>query len=161
MKTQKGITLVALIITIVVLLILAVVSINAIQNNGIIDKTQGVTEKYNQAQTNEYGTLGGYETMLNTYNPSTNVEKFSFTISGTTYYAEKGMTWGEWVESEYNVDDNKFVISGTNIQRAESAAASSSYGYIRDESATKVENTSEILENAIYSVSAVPKPVPH
>lgn len=26
----------------------------------------------------------------------------TFTIEGTTYYAEDGMTWGEWVESEYN-----------------------------------------------------------
>lgn len=28
--------------------------------------------------------------------------EISFTIGGTTYYAEEGMTWGEWVESEYN-----------------------------------------------------------
>ena len=26
----------------------------------------------------------------------------TFTIDGTTYKAEEGMTWGEWVESEYN-----------------------------------------------------------
>jgi len=26
----------------------------------------------------------------------------TFTIAGTTYQAEEGMTWGEWVESEYN-----------------------------------------------------------
>lgn len=30
---------------------------------------------------------------------------FAFTIDGTTYYAEEGMTWGEWVESEYNIDE--------------------------------------------------------
>ena len=29
-------------------------------------------------------------------------QEISFTINGTTYYAEDGMTWGEWVESEYN-----------------------------------------------------------
>lgn len=28
----------------------------------------------------------------------------SFTIAGTSYQAEDGMTWGEWVESEYNTD---------------------------------------------------------
>ena len=27
---------------------------------------------------------------------------FAFTIDGTTYYAKEGMTWSEWVESEYN-----------------------------------------------------------
>lgn len=28
----------------------------------------------------------------------------SFTIDGTSYQAEEGMTWGEWVDSEYNTD---------------------------------------------------------
>lgn len=28
----------------------------------------------------------------------------SFTIGGITYYAEDGMTWEEWVNSEYNTD---------------------------------------------------------
>lgn len=28
--------------------------------------------------------------------------RISFTINDTTYYAEEGMTWAEWVESEYN-----------------------------------------------------------
>lgn len=31
-----------------------------------------------------------------------NVNLISFTIDGTTYQAEEGMTWEEWVESEYN-----------------------------------------------------------
>lgn len=29
------------------------------------------------------------------------VSLISFTIAGTTYYAEEGMTWAEWCESEY------------------------------------------------------------
>jgi len=32
----------------------------------------------------------------------------SFTFEGTTYQAEEGMTWGEWVNSEYNTGG--FVI---------------------------------------------------
>ena len=28
----------------------------------------------------------------------------TFTIDGTTYQAEEGMTWEEWVNSEYNID---------------------------------------------------------
>lgn len=28
----------------------------------------------------------------------------TFTIAGTSYQAEEGMTWGEWVESDYNTD---------------------------------------------------------
>lgn len=29
-------------------------------------------------------------------------QTIGFTIDGTTYYAKEGMTWGEWVASEYN-----------------------------------------------------------
>ena len=32
-----------------------------------------------------------------------NLSLISFTIDGTTYYAEEGMTWQEWVDSPYNL----------------------------------------------------------
>ena len=66
-KTQKGITLVALIITIVVLLILAVVSINSIQNEGIMKQAQNAAEMWNASQTNEQGTLENYEEYFDRY----------------------------------------------------------------------------------------------
>ena len=31
------------------------------------------------------------------------VNLITFTIAGAEYQAEEGMTWGEWVDSEYNV----------------------------------------------------------
>lgn len=40
----------------------------------------------------------------------------SFTIDGTTYQAEEGMTWGEWVESDYNTDG--YIVDGTYIFNA-------------------------------------------
>lgn len=49
--------------------------------------------------------VGGVET-------TTVVNLITFTIEGTTYYAEKGMTWGEWVNSEYNIGG--FYITSTN-----------------------------------------------
>lgn len=45
-NTQKGITLVALVITIIVLLILVVVSINLLINNGILEKAEKAVEEY-------------------------------------------------------------------------------------------------------------------
>lgn len=42
----------------------------------------------------------------------------TFTIGGTSYQAEEGMTWGEWVESDYNTNgytknsDNLIISSG-------------------------------------------------
>ena len=51
-KKEKGITLVALIITIVVLLILAVVTINSIQGDGVIKYAQNAADDYT-AKANE------------------------------------------------------------------------------------------------------------
>ena len=52
-KSQKGITLVALIITIIVLLILAIVSIRLVMNGGIIDRAQRGTQAYSDAEVEE------------------------------------------------------------------------------------------------------------
>ena len=56
-KLQKGITLIALIITIVVLLIIAVVTIGAIQESGIITHAQNAKSEYTIAQEKERITL--------------------------------------------------------------------------------------------------------
>jgi len=64
MRGQKGITLVALIITIVVLMILAGVAISAIQNNGILGYAENAATSWNQAVQNEAGTISGYEEYL-------------------------------------------------------------------------------------------------
>lgn len=53
-KKESGITLVALVVTIIVLLILAGVSIAlVIGDNGIITRSKDATNKYDQAATNE------------------------------------------------------------------------------------------------------------
>ena len=58
LKNKKGITLIALVVTIVVLLILAGVSISLIlDNNGIIQKSKDAKRKYGQARTNEQSDL--------------------------------------------------------------------------------------------------------
>ena len=52
-KTNKGITLIALIITIIVLLILAVVSIRLVVNNGILGKSEKAVKAYSESETEE------------------------------------------------------------------------------------------------------------
>ena len=52
-KTQKGITLIALIITIVVLLILAAVTIGEVKDSGIIAHAQNAATRYEQAKADE------------------------------------------------------------------------------------------------------------
>ena len=63
-KQQKGITLLALIITIVILIILAGVAISTIQNTDIIGYANNAGNTYKQKQNKEEGILGEYEAYL-------------------------------------------------------------------------------------------------
>ena len=56
------------------------------------------------------------------------VEMISFTIDGTEYQAEEGMTWGEWVESE---NSDGYYVSVNRICRADgfSPAPTVAYDY--------------------------------
>ena len=66
MKKNKGITLIALIITIIILLILAAVSLNfVLGDNGIIFKVQLAKEKTNISQNKETEELGVLENTIN------------------------------------------------------------------------------------------------
>ena len=53
-KQEKGITLIALVVTIIIMLILAGVSIKlAIDNNGVIENAKEAKDQYEQAQAND------------------------------------------------------------------------------------------------------------
>ena len=67
LKAQKGITLLALVITIIVLLILAVVAIGAVRDSGIIGHAQNSADKYNTEKNKEESLLGGYEDIISQY----------------------------------------------------------------------------------------------
>ena len=71
-KNNKGITLVALVITIIILLILAGISIMSLTNTGIFGKAQDAKTKTAEAETNQKATLDEYETELNKYGAGTN-----------------------------------------------------------------------------------------
>lgn len=70
MKRQNGITLVALVITIIILLILAGISIASLTNSGLFKKAQEAKNVTNNATRNEQNTLNEYETEINKYIPS-------------------------------------------------------------------------------------------
>ena len=66
-KENKGITLVALLITIIILLILATISIQSLTNTGLFAKAQEAKEKTQNAEENQARTLNEYEDELNKY----------------------------------------------------------------------------------------------
>ena len=71
-KENKGITLVALVITIIILLILAGITISSLTNTGLFEKAKEAREKTANATENQVKTLNEYEDELNKY------------VSGTT-----------------------------------------------------------------------------
>ena len=74
-KTQRGITLIALIISIVVLLILAVVTVGSVKESGIIDKAQQAARQSEIAQIKEAFELKQTEKLLlNTIDKNANTQ---------------------------------------------------------------------------------------
>lgn len=61
MRAERGITLVALVITIIVLLILATVTISIVINGGIISRAKNATTIYNEKATAENATIKAAE----------------------------------------------------------------------------------------------------
>ena len=78
-KSTKGITLVALVITIIILLILATISIQSLTNTGLFAKAQEAKEKTKNATENQAKTLNEYEDELNKYVSGTSQTKTDWT----------------------------------------------------------------------------------
>ena len=75
-KEKKGITLIALVITIIVLLILAGISISMLTgNNGILTRAQEAKNKTEEAEKEEKDKLGDMEDIINEYATGITVEQ--------------------------------------------------------------------------------------
>ena len=73
LRRNKGITLIALVVTIIVILILAGISIAMLTGqNGILNRAAEAKEKTRIAQEDESQKLKGYEDTINQYAPSSN-----------------------------------------------------------------------------------------
>lgn len=110
MKQKKGITLIVLVITIIILLILAGVSINFMfENDGIIGKAQSAVEKYRNAQNEEQAQISKVTNEIGSYvdgnREMTNTEKMM-----------KPNTWQENQEQSFgdNVYGKRFTGTVTN-----------------------------------------------
>ncbi len=126
-EENKGITLVALIITIIVMLILVAVSVNIVIESNILDSTKNASQKTKTAYENERQIenniyvgdkkLMDYIESINSEESSPK-EKISFKIwigddfvtdklnrdehRFVTFEADEGMSWEDWCNSSYN-----------------------------------------------------------
>ena len=105
------------------------IEMNALLTNGTVG---GVYQYTGTTGTYENGALYVLENNL-----------ITFTIGGTTYQAEEGMTWAEWVASDYRthyywINDGGAVIYG---------ASSSSIKYVTKSDGTTTVNSTEVIES--------------
>jgi hypothetical protein len=107
---QRGITLIALVITIIVLLILAGVAINLALNGGLIEKTENAVAKHNEAAMNEQKALNKVIDFIdNVINGNTTYTTYTDT-DGRTAKIPKGFTVSTFPE-ETKITDGLVVIA--------------------------------------------------
>ena len=139
-KKEKGITLVALVVTIVVLLILAGVSLNlVIGNNGLIKKAQEAKDKYQEASINtEKGFAEMYDELQTNLGefPSTEYTK-PYLPTGFTRVEGTGLSNGLVIQDG---NGNQYVwveVPKTETVYSTAGLAITSF---TDEEYTKIEN---------------------
>ena len=114
---ERGITLIALVVTIIILLILAGVTLNiALSDGGLFSKTKKAAEDYKQAQTNEEGIITDIEKELDEYgsgNPSpSNPTPSEGTPTPIPIADAKSKSKFEKTETVEDGNGNKVVIPG-------------------------------------------------
>lgn len=114
-KTEKGITLIALIITIIILLILAVVTIGSMKDDGTIGYSQKASNEYVKAEEKEKITLALSEYKIAKYaKDDAKLEIEGATITGS---AELGYNISfDKTNNRYSVDSNGNIVQIEDVE---------------------------------------------
>lgn len=124
MKENKGITLVALVVTIIILLILSGISIMVLTQTGIFEKAKEAKEKSQNAQLEENQTLDNYVSQIDDFNTvASNKESFathkdllwSGKYNTSVNTVDKQSSGGCKLNNNYNIEDYEFVLIITAI----------------------------------------------
>ena len=154
MKNSKGITLIALIITIVVLITLSGVAIATVQESNIIKKAQEATKTYKEKEEEEKAILEGYMSMLEGNLPDAEPETASIvgiygntTASELTYFVLEEDGTGRCVYNNNNnsLNEKKFtyIVNGDGtgtVTWEDNKVEEFGYEFIKDSNG-KIVNT--------------------
>ena len=105
LNKQKGITLIALITTIIILLILVGITINGLTSSGLFENAKLAKEKYQIEQELELNKLDNYENLIGDIDGSRNLSLMNVTLD----YDNKIDI------ASYNSKDNKFITPSNGI----------------------------------------------
>ena len=83
-----------------------------------------------------------------------------FTINGTEYNAVEGMTWGEWINSDYNVEE-KYGLECKEINGAVIFKLNSGGYYVSEASLGVLHGNDIIIANGsyIHQTSGIPEKI--
>ena len=146
-KNSKGITLVALVITIIILLILAGISISALTNTGIFQKAKDAKQKSEDAALDQNTKLDEYENELDKYLPKQNENSLA-----------KAVKVGDYVTyTPDELDNNALTTLKTNLKNYSGASDNTTNSAIaRDDSLRwRVLDVDETT-GAVRLISATP-----
>ncbi len=138
-KSQKGITLIALVVTIIVLLILAGISISMLTGqNGILNRAQEAKEKTDQSQKDENQKMQKYEDIINQYsgNLPTREETTPYFPNDTFSYKEGTLSTGLVIKDSNN---NEYVWVEVPKTTEVYTTAGINISSFTDEEYTKIE----------------------
>ena len=163
---NKGITLVALVITIIILLILAGISISALTNTGIFQKAKDAKQKSADAELDQNTKLDSYENEIDNYLPKQNSNKTVEQAKEKVLSTEKNT---ELVDAKENkivipagfkiIGDATTVDKGIVIEDATSGAtAGSQFVWVPVGKITKEDGTKTEIKLNRYTFASDGKP---
>ena len=159
---NKGITLVALVITIIILLILAGISISALTNTGIFQKAKDAKQKSADAELDQNTKLDEYENEIDNYLPKQNSNKTVEQAKEKVLSTEKNI---ELVDAKENkivipagfkiIGDATTVDKGIVIEDATSGAtAGSQFVWVPVGKITKADGTETEIKLNRYTFAS-------
>ena len=165
LKEQKGITLVALVITIIVLLILSAISIQALTGTGLFGKTNEAKERTIKAQLKEEIELAIQEIQVEEVPKGNNVTLETLANNGQlvsklediTATLETNEITGEYKNYDYTIDSNLKVKIGEKVGgiKPTGKAEILTTGYMFEGDGTvEIKITASISEGTITGIEA-------
>ena len=119
LKKSKGITLIALVITIIILLILAGVAIGALTQTELFENAKQAKEKYKKVGTEENQVLDNYSEQINNFNSvvsnrennnTNNKLLWSGNYNTSVNSNEKQISGGCILNDNSNIEDYNFIL---------------------------------------------------
>ena len=139
-KSEKG-SITIFVLTAMLLFLVVIVGVFVLYSNKVSDQQRAITRIQNEYSTDNIDEVYNDETKEETEPPVVVTKNFS--IDGVTYKFEPGMTFSEWVASEYNTGG--FMMPGSSY------LVTSNYQQVRDPNGSLLFYSTLVTENMNYS----------